>query len=638
MFNTRTLFHRFLVSVLCSTLILSARAEVLRLSDISITTNRQVALGLSTQPGQAYDVEWSSNLVQWQILSGTTATSNRLEVLDTETVNSPGRFYRARLHAATNVPNPITVTAEFDTNRSGYFVMPITKSACSIADTNGLVYTLSFPSNALLSFENVRMTVITNINELPLNGGFIGGVKIEPEGLRLLQPATLTIQGVNAGSNSLPLGFAFQGTGEQFHPHPMTMTNHQAVMQIMRFASYGVGRGLASVADQLAERRPEDTELQLDLALAVAQIKGAFSSAAVSSHHSATLLSHVQEGSSLANGDAPASEPDLYEIMVSQFQQEFAGSILPNLQKAAGDDQVLGTALGSYAWWRQSAVQFAVEESLQVEIAAGNDAVVAAIENCIFNTSQECQDSHQLWLIRKLIQAGRLMENPYWSDCFDEGSKQTLRLDIRKCATFNVSWDSRTVLDTELGQIVSEVKVDTVSLDFGDGPLTSLHGQGYYDFVEVTYPPVPQITISANPQGSTLQILDVSMDLNPRLQQSFNLDGEQVPNSEIVKTMRIALNPNILAQNIPAENFTGVIPKVGTVDMGKQYWALAWATVHYNELVMPLSTYPGAYVVTDLDTGADDIVAKKDYFAIVTVGGHQASETTKIDLRHTPIP
>jgi hypothetical protein len=100
----------------------------------------------------------------------------------------------------------------------------------SLKDANGVQYKLDIPAGALTEQTEIKLTAVKDIGGWPLDGALLAGVTMEPDGLQLLDPATLTItlaRGLPSGKLSA-LGFAFTGTGQEFHLEPVLRQNPAA--------------------------------------------------------------------------------------------------------------------------------------------------------------------------------------------------------------------------------------------------------------------------------------------------------------------------------------------------------------------------------------------------------------------------
>ncbi|MDX2060387.1 MAG: Ig-like domain-containing protein [Gemmatimonadales bacterium] len=81
---------------------------------------------------------------------------------------------------------------------------------------DGTTYQLAIPPLALTKPVAITMTPITAASGLPLSGGLIGGVNLEPSGLVFVQSATLVIGTTRtAPAGQRPVGLSYRGTGDE---------------------------------------------------------------------------------------------------------------------------------------------------------------------------------------------------------------------------------------------------------------------------------------------------------------------------------------------------------------------------------------------------------------------------------------
>ncbi|MEO8427044.1 MAG: hypothetical protein ABI651_08030, partial [Verrucomicrobiota bacterium] len=71
-------------------------AGLMRLAPPKILENGRVSLSLIVPVNEAITLERSADLTRWQSLLTTTATTNRVEVLDPDPPGDAARFYRLR--------------------------------------------------------------------------------------------------------------------------------------------------------------------------------------------------------------------------------------------------------------------------------------------------------------------------------------------------------------------------------------------------------------------------------------------------------------------------------------------------------------------------------------------------------------
>jgi hypothetical protein len=103
---------------------------------------------------------------------------------------------------------------------------------------DGTKYLLTIPPNALVEEREITITPIVNIVGLPLPNGMLTAVQFEPDGLRLLEPATLTIELPFQAPSGL-VGFLFNNNGEGFHLFPTEANSNTLSFSLFHFSSVG---------------------------------------------------------------------------------------------------------------------------------------------------------------------------------------------------------------------------------------------------------------------------------------------------------------------------------------------------------------------------------------------------------------
>jgi hypothetical protein len=144
------------------------------------------------------------------------------------------------------VPDPESVQAHPDSARSATaLISSDTGGTLTATGADGTTYQLEVPPKAVLSDVNVTMTPLGSIGGLPFANGPSGGVQFGPEGLQLLQPATLTITPATAPTGT-PVAFAYHGTGSDLALVPVQPGSGGAyTVAIMHFS----GAGLAGASN-----------------------------------------------------------------------------------------------------------------------------------------------------------------------------------------------------------------------------------------------------------------------------------------------------------------------------------------------------------------------------------------------------
>ena len=190
------------------------------------------------------------------------------------------------------------------------------------------------------------MTPIAAISDIPMSGGFVSGVTLEPQGLRLFAPATLTIQAPGNVPVASQWGFSFDGAGDDFHAYPMLMQQAPA-MQIMHFTGFGFGAA-PSLGATLEATVALKAEHRLDQQMA--QLTQA-------------------ERARVVLGEDP--DPQFNSNMSVLYQQFYTDVVQPLLDAATNDDTFLETAVDiAAAWANQVQILFSKDQRFAGEVSA----------------------------------------------------------------------------------------------------------------------------------------------------------------------------------------------------------------------------------------------------------------------------
>ncbi len=180
-------------------------------------------------------------------------------------------------------PNPVTVKATLDTERAvsnKMLAQPgIAYGGQVGGKTNdGTGFMLQFPGGLLSTDADgnqipaygsvVTVTPISAIEGIPFSKGYLAAIHIAPEGTILITPATLslTIPGEYQGTDLV--GFAADGTGEDFHLFPIltlaTNGTTQVYIDVMHFSLYGVAQATAAEIQAQHDHSPAKPANQID--------------------------------------------------------------------------------------------------------------------------------------------------------------------------------------------------------------------------------------------------------------------------------------------------------------------------------------------------------------------------------------
>lgn len=105
---------------------------------------------------------------------------------------------------------------------------------------NGTTYSFAIPQGAVPDGTSITMTPIASISGAPASATFAGGVKLEPSGLQLAQPAILTVTPAHPVSLKTAVGFGFEGSGTSFQYALALPTSGSYEIPVMHFSGAGL--------------------------------------------------------------------------------------------------------------------------------------------------------------------------------------------------------------------------------------------------------------------------------------------------------------------------------------------------------------------------------------------------------------
>src|SRR5262245_7018422 len=180
--------------------------------------------------------------------------------------------------AASQPGTPVPVRFVDDAARATHAAIGPEGGTLSATAADGTRFELTVPADALDFTETITMTPVLRAESLPLSGGLVGAVDLEPAGLTFYQPATLKITPAALAPGFKTIGFAYNGTGEQFHLRPLApgagnvqIQDEEIDLEVPMPSIRPVGAGRGSQADidrQQAQTAPADPQDALEQQLA----------------------------------------------------------------------------------------------------------------------------------------------------------------------------------------------------------------------------------------------------------------------------------------------------------------------------------------------------------------------------------
>lgn len=355
---------------------------------------------------------------------------------------------------------PVNLQVALDQTARVEALIPEKGGQVKMTLNNGLVYTLDIPEGALLSDMDVTMTPIRSIDGMPLSGGLIAGVQLEPDGTTLLVPATLTINVPNGYDIHHMVGFGYHGTGESFHLSPADGDGSIITMKILSFSGHGAASGtdgeINSQANQSTGSSADDYEQQ---------------------------AADILHGAKARDGNITDAE---MKKLTDLLKDEYDNVVKPSLQSAVGDDSKIDSAASTFlGWWRNSQL-LGIEDELQSRTTEGLNLLFKGLKNAFDQASKRCVSNQDINEAGNMIERLRQLELLGAND-----SSYTLdgkKADFDRCLRFKVDFESIVTLHTGASfDIISHV-ASTVVLKMdqneGNGLMQLYRGSGDLEFKE----------------------------------------------------------------------------------------------------------------------------------------------------------
>lgn len=151
-------------------------------------------------------------------------------------------------------PNPLNVALVLEEASASELEIGPEGGILEAISGDGAVYRLFIPKGALVRLTTIRMIPVKSAGGLPFSGGVVAGVELEPSGLSLLVPATLSLE----IPEDLPLeeswGVSTLAAGNQAALYPFSHNASSAEMIIGGFSGKIISQGGIEDAKALARR------------------------------------------------------------------------------------------------------------------------------------------------------------------------------------------------------------------------------------------------------------------------------------------------------------------------------------------------------------------------------------------------
>jgi hypothetical protein len=298
--------------------------------------------------------------------------------------------------------NPHHVSITLDSSRRVTHKITPEGGTLSTTAANGTVFTLRVPKNAVLSDLEVSMTPITTINGLPLTGGYIGAVHLEPEGMEFLEPVKLTIRAPQPFDTSKLTGLNSHELGKGFYLQPRTVSGQTITLSLAHFSNPGAALW-------------SDADIEFIKSIIPNAPRDRF-------EHSITV-------STITVRPVTARIDNYYAQVKSR------------LESALTDDSKLKGAIREFLTWRKTVSELGLNETYKAKIFQGWTLVAGGIEGAVEKAYAKCVVNDDFTNVVDILGwISWVKRNPCLAPYF-EGKLAAFEQKASNCASFELTFE-----------------------------------------------------------------------------------------------------------------------------------------------------------------------------------------------------
>jgi len=501
-----------------------------------------------------------------------------------------GQEVRHRAVRPSFPPSQSGIGVTLDQSRAASASISTQGGSLSATAADGTQFTLTVPAGAFLSDEDITITPVAGISRLPLSGGLLAAVQLQPDGLRLMQPATLVIQlpaqQVSSGGQR-PIGFAYHGSGNEFHLFPSELSGPFFDLSLMHFSGYGVGSGTDGDVQAQQQR-------------------------------------------------APASAEDRAEQDIATGEERFVAlqawwaTLVGQLQGASNNPAEFESVFFQFLTWRSLAL---AEPRAFPLIDAGWSYVNTALINAIQNAASACvADPSRVRVILRLVAIARQPELQMRSNAL-----AIARSLVSKCLTFELQFDSEMSLNSTILRWDARLKSTVtfhMELDQTDKPIV-IPASSPLTYVSYTTFYAGCISEQTQTTDSTLTIENDQAGTLSRIEFFLDLPDNSVAGSR-PRDITITIDTGLPSDRVLSLT-CGEPPYTQPVPSGPEYWRAGWAMFHgglYGENERISETFTQ---IRNWDFLGGRLYAQKVYSRSSPTEPVVNTEMTTLKLFHRPV-
>ncbi|GAC1477376.1 MAG: hypothetical protein NVS1B4_19950 [Gemmatimonadaceae bacterium] len=499
-------------------------------------------------------------------------------------------------------PRPLTISTTVETSAAvSKLIEAKTGGTIEAVSASGNRYTLVIPPNALLTDEKIKMIPLSAARSLPFTGGLAGGVKLEPEGLRFMAPAQLTISLKKPLAVSRQMTFGYHGDGAEFYLLPPRRDPAHIIIDVLHFSGAGVADGTEAEAAKHVTANPP-TAGQDQYAQKMQQL--------------------IQAERAAQDANKPG-DPQLQAKMQAILLAYYKEVVRPALLAAQSTDAAaeIGIPLG-LGWMRQVQLMLGAD-ALAAEQAAVMPLVLTAIENAGERAAKRCLTEHALGQFPRMVGIARNLA------LFGEEKKSNALLaKAEGCLTFELDFDSQFDFNETDWNWQYHVH-STVPVKFTD-VLVGLTGEGPLTWKSYSGTGLAKLPLLDKPCTFTAAGADPDVFMVMKGFLDFTAGPTKAPGLYL-----------IVDPGNPTDRVNASCPGLPASIQTHQSWRYWWEAHHRSE--SPSAARDGPFWIENWTASSPGVFRKVYVRANHEIGpcgtySECIGEKTTIELRHKPPP
>jgi hypothetical protein len=158
----------------------------------------------------------------------------------------------------TPVADPAAIQVQPDSERTAWAILSDDGGTLTATAEDGTRFALTIPRKALLGPEQITLTPVSSLTGLPAGASPVAAAELGPDGLLLLQPATLEITPPKPVDRQISFPLAWSSDGQDLHLHPLMPGSGGIRFQVSHFSGFAIASGSDAAMNEILQKEPQE--------------------------------------------------------------------------------------------------------------------------------------------------------------------------------------------------------------------------------------------------------------------------------------------------------------------------------------------------------------------------------------------